>query len=155
MTRKKNRDANSERINSVSKAWRSANPEHMKGYRKIYYTKKKKDIGFRLNMSVAGGIGRSIRGNKNGKHWEDLIGYTLSDLKKHLEKQFMGSIVWENYGEWHIDHKIPISAFNFTKPEHADFKRCWALSNLQPMWASENLSKGNKLKEAFQPSLAI
>jgi len=54
--------------------------------------------------------------------------------------------------KWHIDHIIPVSAFNFTKPEHIDFNKCWALSNLQPLWAEENLSKHKKLKEAFQPS---
>ena len=64
-------------------------------------------------------------------------------------------MIWGNYGDWHIDHKIPISAFNFTKPEHEDFKRCWALSNLQPLWAKDNISKNAKLEKHFQPSLAI
>ena len=58
-------------------------------------------------------------------------------------------------GEWHIDHIIPKSVFNFTKPEHEDFKRCWALKNLQPLWAEENISKFNKLDKHFQPTLAL
>jgi 5-methylcytosine-specific restriction endonuclease McrA len=63
---------------------------------------------------------------------------------------------WENYGSyWHIDHKIPISVFNFEKPEDYDFKRCWNLKNLQPLEKFKNMSKGNRLDKHFQPSLAI
>jgi hypothetical protein len=64
-------------------------------------------------------------------------------------------MTWENYGDWHIDHKIPVSAFNFSKASDIDFKRCWKLSNLQPLWAAQNVSKGNKLERPFQPSLAF
>lgn len=48
------------------------------------------------------------------------------------------------YG-WHIDHKLPVASFNFDSPEHLDFKKCWALENLQPLWAKENISKGAKV----------
>jgi hypothetical protein len=54
-------------------------------------------------------------------------------------------MTWENYGKWHIDHKRPIASFNFTSYEDPEFKECWALNNLQPMWAKENMSKGNKI----------
>lgn len=66
-------------------------------------------------------------------------------------------MTWEKYleGKIHIDHKTPKTVFNFTQPEHEDFKRCWALSNLQPMWANENWSKGTKLTKHFQPSLLL
>lgn len=66
-------------------------------------------------------------------------------------------MTWGNYGinGWTIDHKIPISVFNFTSSDHEDFKRCWALSNLQPLWAYDNISKGAKLTKHFQPSLLI
>ena len=62
---------------------------------------------------------------------------------------------WGNQGEWHIDHIVPVSAFNFDSPEHMDFKRCWALSNLQPLWGRDNISKHAKLDGEFQPSLKI
>jgi len=62
---------------------------------------------------------------------------------------------WENYGKWHIDHIIPISKFNFITSEHLDFKRCWALKNLQPLEAKQNMSKGKKLNNSFQPSLRL
>ena len=86
-----------------------------------------------------------MRGNKNGHHWEDLVGFTLADLIRHLEALFIAGMTWDNYGEWHIDHIIPISAFNFSSADDYDFKRCWALSNLQPLWKVDNIRKHNKV----------
>jgi len=99
----------------------------------------------------------TLRGIKNGMHWEDLIGYTKEDLMEHLEKQFTDGMNWDNYGKdgWHIDHIIPKSVFNFNSYEDIDFKRCWALDNLQPLWAEDNFRKNNKLEKDFQPSLAL
>ena len=76
----------------------------------------------------------------------------MADLIKHLEKTLPDGYTWE---ECHIDHKIPMSAFNFTTPEHTDFKRCWALSNLRLLPAKENLVKYNKLYKPFQPALLV
>jgi 5-methylcytosine-specific restriction endonuclease McrA len=102
-------------------------------------------------------INYSLRGNKNGYHWESLVGYTLADLIRRLNKTMPQGYVWKDFlsGRLHIDHIIPISAFNFTKPEHTDFKRCWALSNLRLLPAKENLSKHNHLDKPFQPALRI
>lgn len=117
--------------------------------------KYKTDLKFRLNNNIAKSIRGSLKDGKNGEHWEDVVGFTLNKFKKHIEKLFQKNMTWDNYGEWHIDHKIPISVFNFTKSEHRDFQRCWALKNLQPLWAKENISKLNKLDKHFQPSLLI
>lgn len=119
--------------------------------------RRKADPAFKLNCCISNAIRISLKGNKAGKHWELLVGYTLEKLKKHLEKQFINGMIWENYGKegWEIDHIIPISVFNFTKSEHSDFKKCWALKNLQPLWAKENVVKSNKLTKHFQPSLLI
>jgi hypothetical protein len=112
----------------------------------------------RLDRSMSGGIYKSlVQGAKGRRSWEALVGYSLADLMRHLKKKFLPGMSWENYGKggWHIDHKIPKAAFNYTTPEHIDFKRCWALSNLQPMWGLKNISKGAKLDKPFQPSLAL
>ena len=98
-------------------------------------------------------IWQSLQNNKHGNYWERLVGYGIDDLKEHLEKQFKDGMSWENYGEWAIDHIIPKSAFNFEKPEDEDFKRCWNLKNLQPMWARENSIKGKKIPKPFQPTM--
>jgi len=127
--------------------------------KKRVYEKKRWAMSpmFRLNSLMSSGMWKSLCGNKGGVSWEDLVGYTLKQLKKHIEKQFTEGMSWENYGKdgWVIDHKIPKKVFNFTKPEHEDFKKCWALKNLQPMWEKENNIKSAKLVTHFQPSLLI
>lgn len=135
--------------------WRSENPEKSKATNKRSNDKKLTTPLGRLLNRVSCGIRRSIRENKQGRHWESLTDYTLLDLKKHLEKQFVDGMSWERFPEIHIDHKIPLAAFNFEKPEDIDFKRAWGLKNLRPMWAKDNMSKGAKIEKPFQPSLQI
>ncbi|HPG52320.1 MAG TPA: hypothetical protein PLL11_17220 [Spirochaetota bacterium] len=64
-------------------------------------------------------------------------------------------MTWENISKWHIDHIIPVSAFNFNSPDDIDFKRCFALNNLRPLWAVENIKKGWRINKPFQPSLLL
>lgn len=111
----------------------------------------------RLNHSMSSAVRDSIISGKGGRKWESLVGYTVSDLISHLEKQFLEGMSWDNYGigGWEIDHIIPLSAHNYETPDDIDFKRAWALSNLRPMWAPDNRSKNNKLIMPFQPSLAL
>ena len=169
ISQKKWRGKNSEYMKRYGKKWREENenyfkkyfhtPEHkeyikkyLKEYMRKYIVRHPK---LKLRQNISRSIRYSLNDNKRNKHWETLVGYTLQDLKKHLEKQFQKGMTWKNYGEWHIDHKIPVSVFNFEKPEDIDFKRCWALKNLQPMWAIDNLRKHDKLEKPFQPSLAM
>ena len=113
--------------------YREENPDKARLARSKYQRYRSKiDPRYRLNKSISRGIRLSLKGSKNGHHWEDCVGYTLEQFMKHIKRQFQKGMNWENYGAWHIDHKVPISAFNFTEIEHIDFKRCWALSNLQP-----------------------
>lgn len=108
-----------------------------------------------INARISASIWHSIKRKKGGRSWEGLLGYDLNRLMRHLEKRFLPGMTWENMGEWHIDHKIPISAFNFQTAEDVDFKRCWALKNLQPLWKVDNLIKNAKLSRPFQPSLLL
>jgi len=154
----------------VSEEWERNNPEKRRDivnrYRKKYPEKEKErqrrgdkkrslNIQYRISCSMRSRIYHAIKSNKNGNSWESLVGYTLDLLQKHLEKLFTDGMTWDNYGKWHIDHIIPISVFNFSKPEHMDFKRCWALENLQPMWARDNISKWAKISSDFQPCLTL
>ena len=153
---KKYRDNNKDKRYIVCTEWRKNNPDKSSKIQKRNFKKRYKDPMKKLNYLIRGGIIQSIiKKSKASRHWEDLVGYNINQLRSHLEKQFMKGMTWDNHGKWHIDHKIPVSAFNFSRPEHADFKKCWALKNLQPMWANENISKGNKLSKSFQPSLLI
>lgn len=71
----------------------------------------------------------------------NLVGGTPETIKKHLESQFTDNMCWENHGKWHIDHKIPLSS---AKTEEEVYQLSH-YSNLQPLWAEENLKKSNKL----------
>lgn len=77
---------------------------------------------------------------------ESKLPWTITELIIHLESKFKPGMTWDNYGKngWHVDHIIPDSWFNYNSTNDEGFKNSWALSNLQPLWASENLSKSNK-----------
>lgn len=128
------------------KLWRENNRDLLRGY-----DRKRRSTAFgRLNSRMGVNIWQSLRQNKNGRHWETLVEYTLEDLKKHLESKFTDGMSWENMGKWHTDHVIPKSRFHYEKPEDPEFKICWALVNLQPMWKLDNLSKHAKTMEEWK-----
>ena len=70
----------------------------------------------------------------------ELLGYSPTDLKLHIESLFIDNMTWDNYGEWHIDHIKPISKFEKTD----DTSIVNSLENLRPLWAIDNLKKSNK-----------
>jgi len=83
------------------------------------------------------------RGTKSAKTLE-MLGSSIEDLMKHLESKFTEGMTWENYGQWHIDHIKPCASFNLEDP--AEQKKCFHWTNLQPLWAKDNLVKGAKLQ---------
>lgn len=163
---KKNREAqrercrnhyanNKEKYRQKTAEWAAKNPERLKELRKRQTSKpefkekrrkmaeeKRKDAKFRLVNSTRTGIGRAVKGCEGKiRH----LPYTAKELCNHLEKQFSKGMSWENYGEWHVDHIIPLSSFKFAPdPACPEFQACWALTNLRPMWAKENMSKKDK-----------
>ncbi len=127
------------------------NKENVWSYLDYHQYKK-----YRINSSLRIAMRDALRSTvKCQRKWEALVGYTVDELKCHLEKRFKPGMTWENFGKWHIDHIIPVFAFNYEKVEHEDFRRCWALKNLQPLWARENLVKGTKMSRHFQPMLML
>lgn len=104
-------------------------------------TKRRARPDGRVNHRVASNILQSIQSSKGGRRWELLVGYTLSDLMKHLERQFLPGMTWENMSLWHIDHILPLASFSFESADSSEFRAAWALSNLRPLWAGDNLKK--------------
>lgn len=99
----------------------------------------------RLRSRISAQIRQRLKTNEKGamRH----LPYTVEMLKEHLERQFKPGMGWHNMDKWHIDHIIPVSAFNFQSVHDIEFKQCFALENLQPLWARENLSKGDTIQE--------
>jgi len=139
-----------------SREWKMKNRDRvLASQRKRYYERRANDPRLRLDDSISANLRQKLRGVKCGKKWQSLVGFSVDELKRHLERQFLPGMSWDNYGEWHVDHIIPIAAFNYKTPDDIDFKKCWTLKNLQPLWRKENLSKGSKLDKPFQPSLSM
>lgn len=100
-------------------------------------------------------VHRALRKNKGGRSWKTMVPYTWEELKAHLESQFQPGMSWGNHGEWHIDHIRPRASFAYTSPECPDFKECWALSNLQPLWANDNIRKSAKILEQTECPISL
>lgn len=114
------------------------------------------DARLHLAMVFRVAMGQCLRGEKKRRKTFDILGYTVEELKCHLERQFKPGMTWENYGtHWHVDHIIPVSAFNIQSIASPDLVRAWSLKNLQPLEAKENIRKGKKLEKPFQPSLCV
>ena len=130
--------------------WRIKNPEYQREWIKTeagekHLSSQRENPKYRLNNSIASSIRHALKKEKAGRRWEILVGYTLKDLANHLESLFDDKMSWQNYGSyWWIDHIKPKSLFNYTMAEDSEFKKCWALANLQPMEKIANISKGNK-----------
>jgi len=109
---------------------------------RLYINEKRKNPKHQINHAISSAILHSLKQKKMGRHWEDLVGYTIKDIMNCLESKFDEKMNWENYGSyWWIDHKKPVSKFNFNSYE--EFKECWALDNLQPMEKISNIKKGD------------
>lgn len=139
---------NRAKLRNYHKKWRDENREQLRRHQREW-TKNRynTDPMYRLNNNIRYGVWASLkeRGIVKGGHTFEMLGYTQDQLKSRLESQFTEGMTWENYGEWHVDHKRPISSFDFHSHKDPEFQQCWALDNLQPMWGEENWSKGSKI----------
>lgn len=124
----------------AQKAYREAKADH---YREYYreYTKNKRatDTHYKLSQNLRSRFKAALKGVTKGESVLKLVGVPIEKIIEHLESQFTEGMTWENYGEWHVDHIRPLKSFN--NPEDPE---AWALTNLQPLWASDNLRKGSK-----------
>ncbi|MBA7570891.1 HNH endonuclease [Candidatus Atribacteria bacterium 1244-E10-H5-B2] len=159
--RKKNREWDKKNKKYVKKKnkerYRDHKKEHLEYCREYERDRRRTDLKFNLNIRMRRRIGDSLKGKANSRKWESLVGYTLNDLVDRLKNTMPKGYAWRDFlqGKLHIDHIIPISAFNFNCPDHTDFKRCWALENLRLLPAKENMIKHDRLDRPFQPALKI
>lgn len=140
------RNKNTDILNNKHTKWCNNNKDRVLSYCAKYRNKNKNVPKFKISRNISCAIHHSIGNKRDGNNWEVILGFTRIDLINHLEALFKQGMSWENYGKggWHIDHKIPKSYFNFSSINDDQFKECWCLKNLQPLWEVENLRKKNR-----------
>jgi len=119
--------------------------ESRRKYNREYLQRKRKEdkqVALRDNLRTR--IRTSLKSSnlKKCTKTEQLIGCTVQKVKEHLESLFQPGMSWDNYGEWHVDHIKPCSLFDLTNEEEQ--KECFHYTNLQPLWAKDNIRKSNK-----------
>ena len=145
---------NADRIKKYQAKYRECNREKLNGHNRNYgkanrklLSKKEKerkqnDVCFKLTKRLRTRLWCAIKNNqKKGSAIGDL-GCSVEELKQYLEDRFLPGMSWENYGEWHIDHIKPLSRFNLM--DRSQVKLACHYTNLQPLWAVDNLAKGSK-----------
>jgi hypothetical protein len=156
---------NKEHTLAINRIWAKNNIEKKRAIWRSYYYKNSKKLNqkkikyrnkiyandpyFRLYTCVRTRINRVIKNNIKCKKTINLLGIDIRGLWKHLKYKFKPGMTKQNHGKiWHIDHIIPIASFNLRNPKQQ--AKCFHYTNLQPLWAHENLSKGAKVLKSNQ-----
>lgn len=135
-------EKNKEKIAKKDRLYREANKEKINKRNLAYqYRKYKEDPRYRALRNARLRISNFL---KNKEKFSKSLGCSYSQFILHIESQFQLGMSWQNYGEWHIDHKHPLSkAYN--EGQESFMKSC-NYTNLQPMWALDNLRKADKVQ---------
>lgn len=150
-----------ERVKRKSREYKSNNLEKCRAANARYYLenresiirrdsarkveRRRRDHGFKLLSNLRTRLYLAVRRSRVRKTERTLtlVGCSPQKLLTHLESQFSGGMSWENYGQWHVDHKRPCASFNLSDPEQQ--RACFHYTNLQPLWEKDNLRKGARL----------
>ena len=97
-------------------------------------------MNFRIKQILYRRINHALKDNYKSKRTMELVGCSIDYLLNYIESQFEDGMSWSNYGAWHIDHILPCCSFNLSKEEEQ--RKAFHYSNLQPLWAIDNLIKG-------------
>lgn len=150
--------ANKEKHNSSSREWRKNNPEKhrksaaqwkknnpdkVKAAKKRYREKVKNDPLKLMRRRIRSRTLKAFKANRwyKSSRNEEMLGCTWEEAFSHIESKFSNGMSWDNMGEWHIDHEIPLAS---AKTEEELIRLC-RFDNLQPLWAEDNLKKGSKI----------
>lgn len=128
---------NKEKIQQLQKSWKTNHRQQINAYTRY---KKQTDPNFKLAVVLRGRIRGVLQGKYKSKSTLQLLGASLNQVWNYLESQFQPGMTRENHGLWHIDHKRPCISFDLTDPTQQAI--CFHYTNLQPLWAEDNLKKG-------------
>lgn len=127
----------------ASKRKSSKRPEAKKKRNAWHRERRKTDPQYRLACNLRSRVGMALKRKLKSAKTMTLVGCSTMHLMDYLSMRFQPGMTWENYGKWHADHMMPCASFDLTDPEQQ--RRCFHYTNLQPMWGSENISKGDKI----------
>jgi len=146
------------------KEWYQKNKNKILEQRKNYYLINKKEITkrniknaikkysnnirFRMVSVLRTRVRDALKGINKSESTSKLLGCSIEFLRNHLQSQFTSGMTWKNYGKWHIDHIRPCASFDLNKV--SEQRKCFNYTNLQPLWAIDNLIKGAKLMEILK-----
>lgn len=124
-------------------AYVAKDPEGYKARRRAASAKRRATVKGALNNRMQTAIWHALResGLSKSKRMFELVGWTIDELKAHLEPLFEDGMGWHNMKEWHIDHIIPMAMFDIRSVESPEFRELWALRNLAPLWKYDNIVK--------------
>jgi len=97
----------------------------------------------RFRNNLRSRVIHALQRNSKSAPTESLVGCTMEELKDYIESKFREGMTWDNYGEWHIDHIRPCASFDLSVD--TEQAKCFHFSNMQPLWAGDNIRKGSKL----------
>jgi len=140
LARNKWRTENPDKDRSSSRRWRDNNRDEWNAY----FRRRNSTREGRIHLAVRNAT-RRIAGTGGARPDRSLglLGCTLTEARLHIEQQFRPGMTWDNHGEWHIDHVRPLASFDLSDPEQV--RACAHYTNLQPLWAVENLAKGARV----------
>ena len=134
------RDNNREQHRENSRRWQREHKEHRNAYFKNRYDN---NVEHRLAVNLRNRLYQAIKNHqKTGSAVSDL-GCSMATFKLYIENQFEDGMTWDNYGDWHLDHVMPLASFDLTNL--GEFQTAVHYLNIQPMWALENHQKGSSI----------
>ena len=137
---------NKKAIRKKNDNWNRKNKDKVRSYaRGRQKDRIKTDPNFKLSRNMRKRVWDALKGNCKSAPTLELLGCTVEQARQHLENQFTDGMSWDNYGlhGWHVDHIIPCARFDLSDPEQQ--KECFHYTNLQPLWAEDNLKKSDKI----------
>lgn len=130
------------RVNALKRYYKDI--EKTRENRRQYENKKmKEDLNYLLKKRLRTRIWAALKGLRKCDCTSSLIGCSIEFFKEYITSKFVDGMSFSNYGEWHIDHIVPCASFDLSSEEQQ--KKCFHFSNLQPLWAKDNLAKHDKV----------
>ena len=127
-----------------SREWRKANLEERRAVQRAYNKAYNQRPEVRLRRTLRTRLKKALKGSRAAGTTLELLGCSIEQLRAHLEAQFKPGMNWDNWTRdgWHIDHVRPLASFDLADPEQQ--RAACHYSNLQPLWAIDNLAKGGR-----------